>query len=402
MTGRKLLINGGVILAISFAILFVGGGSRNAIGLVLKPMADGLTWERGALGVAIASFLFVSAACTFLAGHLADRFSLRVLLAGGLLIGAAAIGPMGLVSQPWHALVLYGIAFAVGNGAISIVPVGVMVTRRFPNRIGLANAAAISGMGLGQLVIISLLAAVLVSVGWRSVFGWLALINLALIPFVLWALKGEDRPANDPADATAPSARSVGEALRTRYFWHLLALYAVCGFQDFFVGTHVVAFALDSGVAPLLAGNLLAFMGLAGLFGVIAAGAWSDRVGPIGATLVCFALRVVVFALVLIDTGTLPVAVFAVVYGFTFWATAPLTVVFVRNAFGVRNLGALSGIVTMVHQVCGGIGAWVGAINFDAAGSYDGTFMVMGGGAVVAMLLTVGLALLRPGTAPRP
>jgi predicted MFS family arabinose efflux permease len=152
----------------------------------------------------------------------------------------------------------------------------------------------------------------------------------------------------------------------------------------------------------LLAGNLLAFMGLAGLFGVIAAGAWSDRVGPIGATLVCFALRIVVFAVVLTDSGTLPVAVFAVLYGFTFWSTAPLTVVFVRHAFGPRNLGALSGLVTMVHQICGGLGAWMGAVNFDATGSYDGAFMVMGGCAAAAVLLTLGLARVPHGSAPRP
>jgi hypothetical protein len=35
-------------------------------------------------------------------------------------------------------LVLYGVIFAIGNGAASVIPVGVMVTRTFPNRTGLA------------------------------------------------------------------------------------------------------------------------------------------------------------------------------------------------------------------------------------------------------------------------
>jgi predicted MFS family arabinose efflux permease len=175
------------------------------------------------------------------------------------------------------------------------------------------------------------------------------------------------------------------------HLWLLLAVYALCGFQDFFASTHVVAFALDQGVMPLLAGNLLAFMGLAGLIGVIASGTWSDRFSPVGATLACFVLRIVIFALVLVSKDTAAVTAFAVLYGFTYWITAPLAVVFVRNAFGTRNLGALSGLVTMVHQFCGGLGAWAGAAIFDADGSYDTSFMIMLGCSMVALLLSFGL-----------
>jgi predicted MFS family arabinose efflux permease len=304
---------------------------------------------------------------------------------------------MGLVDAPWQAVILYGIAFGIGNGAVSIAPIGVMVTRRFPGRIGLANAIAISGMGLGQLVIITILAAILVTIGWRSVFAGLATINLGLLPIILWALKNEGVSKIDGGEAPSSSATSLGKVFIKPYFWLLLATYAVCGFQDFFVATHVVAFALDTGVAPLLAGNLLAFLGLAGILGVIAAGASSDRFGPIAAMLICFALRIAIFTLVLIDKGTMSVTLFAVLYGFTFWTTAPLTVVFVRQAFGQRNLGAISGLVTMVHQICGGIGAWLGAANFDARGDYDAMFIAMIAVSVAAVLLTMGLARARRG-----
>ncbi len=397
MSERRFRIEGGAILAIAFFVLFVGGGGRHAIGLVLKPMVEDLNWERGALGIAVGVFFCVSAVCTFFAGHLADRVPLRTILGGGLVISSAGIGLMGLVDAPWQAVILYGIAFGIGNGAVSIAPIGVMVTRRFPGRIGLANAIAISGMGLGQLVIITILAAILVTIGWRSVFAGLATINLGLLPIILWALKNEGVSKIDGGEAPSSSATSLGKVFIKPYFWLLLATYAVCGFQDFFVATHVVAFALDTGVAPLLAGNLLAFLGLAGILGVIAAGASSDRFGPIAAMLICFALRIAIFTLVLIDKGTMSVTLFAVLYGFTFWTTAPLTVVFVRQAFGQRNLGAISGLVTMVHQICGGIGAWLGAANFDARGDYDAMFIAMIAVSVAAVLLTMGLARARRG-----
>ena len=56
-------------------------------------------------------------------------------------------------------LLLYGVIF--GNGAASLVPVGVMVIRAFPTRAGIANAAVMSGMSVGQLVMIAALAAVM-------------------------------------------------------------------------------------------------------------------------------------------------------------------------------------------------------------------------------------------------
>ncbi len=393
-TRQKLSFAGAVILATGFFVLFVGGGSRHAIGLVLRPMAETFGWGRSTLGTAVALFLFVSASCMFITGLLADRFPLRAILGGGLLVSAVGIGLMSLATEPWHVYVLYGIVFAIGNGIASITPVGVMITRRFPERAGFANAFAISGMGLGQLLIISALAAVLVTIGWQSVFIWLGAINLILFPLVMWAVsQGEARrPGDDAATAVEPSGLTTREALKTKNLWLLLAVYAVCGFQDFFVSTHIVAFAQDTGVATLLAGNLLAFMGLAGLLGVIAAGVWSDRFGPIGATIACFVVRIAIFSLVLINKEIISVTAFALLFGMTYWITAPLTVVFVRNAFGSRSLGALSGMVTMVHHMCGGIGAYLGAAVFDAHGSYDASFMLMLGCSVLAIVLTAGLA----------
>ena len=48
-----------IILAIGFLVLFVGGGQRFAIGLVLKPIAEDLDWARGIVGAAAAIFLVI-------------------------------------------------------------------------------------------------------------------------------------------------------------------------------------------------------------------------------------------------------------------------------------------------------------------------------------------------------
>ena len=85
-------------------------------------------------------------------------------------------------------------------------------------------------------------------------------------------------------------------------------------------------------------------------------------------------------------------AIYALVFGATFLVTAPLTVVFVSESFGYRHLGALTGLITMVHQICGGLGAYLGAALFDAAGNYNASFTIM---LVVSALATVLSLLLR-------
>ena len=372
-------------LAACFLLMLIGGGARFAIGLTFKPMVDEFGWSRGELGLAVGLYMVVSAFATFMAGRMADRFSPRALLIGGTVIGGVGIAAMSLVTQPWHALVLYGVVFAIGNGAASLVIVGVIVTRVYPGRAGLANAIAISGMSVGQLVMIALLAAVMVQIGWRAVFVWIGVAHLMLLPLLIGI------PGQGGAGSARRGELPLRDAARSPQFWLLIAIYAICGLDDFFVTTHVAAFAQDRGLSPLIAGNLLALMGLTGLAGVIASGLASDRLGPVWPTAAAFAARIVVFGWIAIDQSPLSIAVFALVFGATFLVTAPLTVVFIRESFGTRNLGALAGFITMTHQIFGGLGAYAGAAIFDATGGYDAAFVVMLASAVVALALTLML-----------
>lgn len=373
-------------LAACFLLMLIGGGARFAIGLTFKPMVDEFGWSRGELGLAVGLYMVVSAFATFIAGRMADRFSPRALLIAGTVIGGAGIAAMSLVTQSWHALVLYGVVFAIGNGAASLVIVGVIVTRVYPGRAGLANAIAISGMSVGQLVMIALLAAVMVQIGWRSVFIWIGIAHLVLLPLLIGI------PGESGTSAASKSGLSLRDAARSRQFWLLMVIYAICGMDDFFVTTHVAAFAQDRGLTPLIAGNLLALMGLTGLAGVIASGFTSDRLGPVWPSATAFAARIAVFAWIAIDQSPISIAVFALVFGATFLVTAPLTVVFVRQSFGTSNLGALAGLITMTHQIFGGIGAYAGAAIFDATGGYDAAFVVMLASTAVALALTLMLA----------
>ena len=206
-------------------MLFLGGGARFAVGLTFRPIVDDLGWDRGQLGLAIGLFQLVSAGAMFVAGRLADRSDPRLVLGGGLLLSGIGIGAMSALAAPWHALLFYGVIFALGNGAASLIPVGVMVTRAFPHAPGIANAAVMSGMSVGQLVMIAALAAVMVSLSWRSVYLLLGIACLALLPLLIVAI-----PKSTPTQAQAAEPADRRRARRSRA--HTAVLAAAGGLRD--------------------------------------------------------------------------------------------------------------------------------------------------------------------------
>ena len=389
-------MNSLIILATGFLIMFVGSGARFAFGLTLKPMAEEFSLGRGMLGTTVAVYFAVTAVCMFLSGRLIDRYDPRVVLAWGLVISAAGIGLIGWAGAPWHLFVLYGVVFGIGNGIASITPVSIMVTRLYPARAGAANGLISMGMSAGQLFMIAAMALVLVGVGWRSIYVWLAVAHLVLLPLLMMIPKGAGSMQPSPAaaaggPATGADGLSLSEAAQTRRFWLLLLVYSICGLDDFFVSTHVVAFAQDKGLDTLLAGNLLALMGLTAMLGVVWSGMWSDRYGLLRPMLACFLLRIAAFGLIMANQSKVAVLVFTIIFGITFLMTAPLTAIAVRNTFGNRHLGTISGFVIMAHHACGGLGAWIGGLVFDAAGTYDKAFVVMLVSSLVAVWGTLAL-----------
>ena len=354
-------------------------------------MANDLEWSRTTLSLTVTVFMVVSAVVLPVIGRLVDRYNPKLILLLALLVSSISLALMGMIQTPFQAILLYGVIFALSNAGTSVAPIGVLISRWFPDRLGLANSIAISGMGVGQLVIILLLTAQLDVIGWRGAFILLAGLGLVLILPLMFL--GVPTTAYQPTDRSTSggidnSRGGVSTAVCTHVFWILIVIYAICGGQDFFVATHVVAFASDQGLTSSMAGNLFALMGLFGLFGVLATGFLTDRYGPVLPTLVCFAVRIVVFTLVILMPTPTTIILFALCYGITFWITAPLTVVFVQHYFGRADLGVLSGIIIMIHQAAGGAGAYLGGAVYDAFGDYHHVFVWMLVLSVVAFWFT--------------
>jgi len=124
--------------------------------------------------------------------------------------------------------------------------------------------------------------------------------------------------------------------------------------------------------------------------GILIAGPASDRFGNRGPIAWTFVLRFMVYILILKYPNELNFYIFALLFGFTFLITAPLTATLMGRLYGLSHVGLLSGFATTVHHLAGGFWAYMGGMVFDRTGSYRLIFVI----SAAMCLIAVGCALL--------
>lgn len=383
-------------LTVAFITLFFSSGLRFTFGIILKPMSEEMGWGRAETTMAATVFFIVSALVMPIYGRLIDRYNLIHLMIVSIAVTSLGFALVMFVQAPWQFIFFYGIIFAVGHSGFSILAISILVGRAFPDRAGIANGVAMSGFGFGQLIIIGLLTLFVSEVGWRISHLYLAGITvLVLTPLLVFQGRIVDlnprKSQNDDDSINKFSPISQFGLVRfivSPKFIGLTIIYAVCGFQDFFISTHIASFATDNGLEEQIAGNLLAIMGLFALGGVLIGGFLGDRFKAGLPTFVCFSIRLTIFILICTSTRSSFIVLLALLYGFTFLITAPLTVVFVKDIFGTYRMGTLIGIINMVHQFSGAFGAFLGGVIFDQTGSYQLMMIAMIPMSLVTVLCT--------------
>ena len=84
----------------------------------------------------------------------------------------------------------------------------------------------------------------------------------------------------------------------------------------------------------------------------------------------------------------MPFWVFSLAFGFTLLVTAPLNTTLIADLYGVTHIGFISGFITTVHMMGGGLWAYLGGVIFDETGDYDLAFLISAALAGVALICT--------------
>jgi MFS family permease len=407
---RSSTFYGWYVLAATSMILFISAGARLTIGVMMKPVIAEFGWSRSAVSLAVFSNMVVFAISVVIVGKLYDRYGPKwvilvssVLFSGGYML-------MAVMTSFWQFFFLYGWLSAAGTGGTTTSIFAALLSRWFEKRRGLAISLGLSGGCLGQFAIVPLFTHTVLAYGWRLSnlsIGLLSLMVNAVLVFLVIKGNPDDLGLEPYGHGTVANRATtggvqpepsgirdlgLGEAMKTRSLWLFSFFMFVCGSGDFLVSTHLIALVTDYGVSATTGGNMLAWFGLLSLGGILVAGPASDLIGnriPIALT---FALRVVLFLLILKYQGVISFYVFSLGFGFSFLVTAPLSATLAGRLYGFSHVGAIAGFVHTLHHVGGGLWAYFGGVIFDRTGSYDLAFAIS---AIMAFMAVVCTLLIK-------
>jgi MFS family permease len=369
---------GWVVVAGAFAVTFIGFGSAYTFSDFVAPLERDFAASRGSVSLVFSLAGFLYFGLGIVSGPLADRFGSRLLAALGMLLTGAGLAVAGAARSLTEVYAAYGLGVGLGVG-LSYVPVLGSVQRWFARRRGLASGLAVSGIGVGTLVMPPVAALLIQALGWRGAYfalgGFAALVGGGMALLIetdprAHGLAPEGVPLHAVARAQPPAGASVGEAVRSRRFLGLYAACLVCSFGLFVPFVHLVPYAVDHGIKPGAAVLLLGAIGLGSTAGRFLLGGVADRVGRGRALVGMFAGMGLALLIWAGATAIWPLAAFALVYGVFYGGFVALLPALVMDAFGGRNVGGIIGILYTSVAFGTLVGPSAAGFAFDLSHSY--------------------------------
>jgi MFS family permease len=362
-----------VVTLAAAGILMVTMGVRQSFGLFVSPLNSATGMGVATVSLALAIGQLSWGAIQPVAGALADRYGVRVVLVAGLVVLAVGCALTPFVDDGFGLAVSLGLLASMGSGIGSFsVLIGAAAQRLPADARGAASGVINAGGSFGQFVFAPLLQKLIQSLGWMGAMWAMALAVLAALPLVgrLTA------PAAAAAAAPAPGSEqrlgaAVRAALKDRSYLLLHAGFFTCGFHIAFLVTHLPGEVDLCGLPAGVASTSLAIIGLANVFGSLFAGSWVGRYRSKHVLALMYGSRALLIAwYLLMPPSEWTFYLFAAGLGFTWLATVPPTAAIVGKLFGTRFLATLFGLTLLSHQIGGFLGAWLGGLALSAFGDF--------------------------------
>ena len=395
-SSRPTIYYGWFIVGATFFIALVTVGARNGFGVFIVPMEDHFGWSRSTISLAASLGFLVNGVSQPFLGRIYDKYGARkVILTGLAVVGASTV----LLFSTFHILFLifmFGVVMSIGLSGGSLTTTGALLARWFRRKRATALGISTAGASFGGLILVPFAMYLLQATNWR--ITWLALGALILalaLPLAFFLLRDDPKdmgllPDGDPepsgvdgrgsvrADRGPLEVDSWRDSFRSLPIWQMTGSYLVCGATTAIISVHFVPYALDRGLSPSTAALAFGLMSGLNVIGVILMGALSDRLGRKNLLAFVYAARGCAYAMLVLAPGIWGLWGFAVIAGFAWIATAPLTTALTADVYGLKSLGTLSGVSFLAHQVGGFISIQFAGIMYDVTGSYTLPFAIAG------------------------
>jgi MFS family permease len=391
---------GWFVVAAAFTVTFVGFGSAYTFSAFVESLQREFAASRGSVSLVFSLAGFLYFGLGILTGPLADRFGSRALSLVGMVMVGLGLCCAGMAHTLAQVYVAYGLGMGLGVGC-SYVPAVAVVQRWFVKRRGFASGLAVSGIGVGTLVMPPLASHLVGAFGWRH--AYVALGVLAILVGVGMASLIENDPhdrglAPDGDILQAGEARPVQEgfavraAVRSRRFVGLYAACLICAFGLFVPFVHLVPFALDHGVVQSRAVLLLGAIGVGSTAGRFALGGLADRWGRELTLVLMFAGMALVLMCWILATVYWGMTVVALAYGVVYGGFVAVLPALVMDYFGGRNVSSIIGILYTSVALGTLIGPSAAGFAFDLSHSYTLPILIGAGGNIIAACIMWGVS----------
>jgi MFS transporter, OFA family, oxalate/formate antiporter len=400
MSGRSKIFYGWFVVAAAFVVTFVGFGSAYTFSAFLESLQRDFSASRGAVSLVFSFAGFLYFGLGVVSGPLADRWGARRIASLGMgLVGLGLVlaGQARTIGQVYAA---YSIGIGLGVGC-AYVPAVAVVQRWFVKRRGFASGLAVSGIGVGTLVMPPLATKLITELGWRDaylVLGCLAAVIGVGACFLIrddphdYGSGPDGVPLESASGQPARTGVAIREAVRSPRFVGLYAACLVSAFGVFVPFVHLVPYAIDHQVAPATAVLLLGVIGVGSTAGRFFLGGLADRVGRDRFLVAMFAGMALAFFVWTIAAEPLSLAVFALVFGLFYGGWVAVLPAVVTDHFGGRNVSGIIGILYTSVALGTLLGPSAAGFAFDLRRSYFIPIALSAAANVVAALIAAATA----------
>ena len=401
---RKGVYYGWYVVATAMFIAAVTTGARNGFGVFVLPMSEAFEWSRTEISVAAAIGWLVNGATQPFLGHLFDKFNSRKVLLISLLVVGLSTAAMSLTFHYLFLVFLFGFVLSTAMSGASIGTLMPLLARWFNKRRTFVLGLVAAGTSIGGLVLIPFSGYLVDLFNWRV--SWIALgsiVTFLAVPLGFVFLRNNPSEigllpdgATESSSATATEAQTRRQGMfevdqwkdsfRTPPIWNLSIAFTVCGITVGLISVHFVPYAQEHvGISATLAATIFGVLTGLNVIGAIGGGWLADRYSRKNVLGTVYAVRglaylVLIGGLVAVDRGiTLPILgspglpslwFFAILAGFSWIASVPVTAALTADVYGLRAMATISGISFFCHQIGAFVSIILGGLLYDMTGSY--------------------------------
>jgi MFS family permease len=382
---------GWFVVAAAFAVTFIGFGCAYTFSAFVESLQRQFGASRGSVSLVFSLAGFLYFGLGIVSGPLADRFGSRRLAVAGMIVTGLGLAAASAARSLWEVYAAYGLGVGLGVGTAYVPAIGA-VQRWFVQRRGFASGLAVSGIGVGTLLMPPLASLLIASLGWRGAYLALGILAAVLGGTMALLIENDPRDRNLWPDGVRPPSAlaegcSVTEAIRSRRFITLYVACLICSFGVFVPFVHLVPYARDHGVAPASAVLLLGAIGVGSTAGRFFLGGLADRIGRQFSLLLMFAGMAIALVIWAISTNVWSLAAFAFVFGVFYGGWVAVLPTVVMDYFGGRNVSGIIGIL-YTSVACGTlIGPTAAGFAFDISHTYTVPILASAAANIVAAII---------------